>query len=195
LTLKRLVLRKMTLAPASGAGGLPRLLPLGLFHEVPRSLSLYDVRMVVDDKMFAEYLAFFRSQLRSSRDATPGPSIVTVSRQQCSWGPGPPADKKWPACLWGVRVCICVLIVSQAALLLLASSISGSFCSCGEVTAGRRAGAVGAGAGVLDQGARQQQRSNPWCMGFVTLSARPPVLLLLLLPAGQLERAERAVLE
>lgn len=86
LTLKRLVLRKMALAPASGAGGLPRLLPLGLFHNVPRELSLYDVRMVVDDNVFAEYLAFFRSQLRSSRDATPGPSIVTVSGQQCGCG-------------------------------------------------------------------------------------------------------------
>lgn len=86
MTLKRLVLRKMALAPASGAGGLPRLLPLGLFHNVPRELSLYDVRMVVDDNVFAEYLAFFRSQLRSSRDATPGPSIVTVSGQQCGCG-------------------------------------------------------------------------------------------------------------
>lgn len=84
LTLKRMVLRKLTLAPPSGAGGLPRLLPLGLFAAVPRSLSLYDVRMVVGEKEFQEYLGFFRQQLRTSRDVTSaGPTMHTVGSGLC----------------------------------------------------------------------------------------------------------------
>lgn len=84
LTLKRMVLRKMTLAPPTGAGGLPRLLPLGIFAAVPRSLSLFDVRMVVEEKEFQEYLGFFRQQLRTSRDATAaGPTMHTVRAVLC----------------------------------------------------------------------------------------------------------------
>lgn len=140
MTLKRLVLRKMALSPASGAGGLPRLLPLGLFHDVPRVLSLYDVRMVVDDKVFAEYLAFFRSQLRQSRDATPGPSIVTVSGQQCcGWGLLADSLTGMPRPL-GCTVQVRVFLISKAALPLPSNS---TFGSCGEAAAGRRAIAVG----------------------------------------------------
>lgn len=81
VTLKRLVLRGMQLAPASGAGGLPRLLPLGLFPAVPRHLAFYDVRMVVEPNVFQEYLTFFRQQLRTTREtAGAGPSIHTVSK-------------------------------------------------------------------------------------------------------------------
>lgn len=79
LTLKRLVLRGMTLSPFSGEGGLPRLLPLGMFAAVPRSISIYDIRIVVSEPVFAECLSFFSQQLRTARDTTSGPSLHTVS--------------------------------------------------------------------------------------------------------------------
>lgn len=69
----------MTLAPLSKEGGLPRLLPLGMFAAVPRNLYLYDVRAVVSPQEFAEYLKFFRQQLRTARDTSAGPSLHTVS--------------------------------------------------------------------------------------------------------------------
>jgi hypothetical protein len=79
LTLKRLVLRPAALVPAVGGGG-PRLLPQGLFSAAPRNLSLYDVRMILDTKTFADYLGFFRQQLRTARDAAgAGPNMHTVS--------------------------------------------------------------------------------------------------------------------
>jgi hypothetical protein len=79
LTLKRLVLRPTALVPAAGGGG-PRLLPHNLFSAAPRNLSLFDVRMILDTKTFADYLGFFRQQLRTARDAAgTGPSMHTVS--------------------------------------------------------------------------------------------------------------------
>jgi hypothetical protein len=79
LVLKRLVLRGMTMSPLSGEGGLPQLLPLGMFTAVPRNLSLYDVHFVVSPSQLAEYLMFFSHQLRTGNDATSGLSLQTVS--------------------------------------------------------------------------------------------------------------------
>jgi hypothetical protein len=82
LIVKRVVLRGMTLAPLSKEGGLPRLLPFGMFAAVPRNLYLYDVRVLVTPDVFAEYLKFFRQQLRGARDTSAGPSLHTVSHSQ-----------------------------------------------------------------------------------------------------------------
>lgn len=79
LSIKRLVLRNLALTPASGAGGLPRLLPLGLFDSVPRNLTIMDCRIFVSPETFQEYLAFFKKQLRTSRNSSAaGPSMHTV---------------------------------------------------------------------------------------------------------------------
>lgn len=79
LTLERLLLRNITLTPASGAGGVPRLLPMGLFSAIPLNVTLMDVRLVVDAPDFQQYLTFFRQQLRSSMDnAGAGPIMHTV---------------------------------------------------------------------------------------------------------------------
>jgi len=57
----------------------PRLLPLGLFSAVPHNVTLMDVRLVVDEAEFQQYLTLFRQQLRSSMDnAGAGPIMHTV---------------------------------------------------------------------------------------------------------------------
>ena len=59
---------------------MPRLMPLGLFPVVPRNLSFMDVRMLVSDEDFKQYLEFFSTQLRTSRDVpTAAPRMLTVS--------------------------------------------------------------------------------------------------------------------
>lgn len=88
LTLKRLVLRNATLTPpyqGSATPHVPRLLPLGLFDAVPRNLTLLDVRLVVQESEFQQYLEFFAKQLRAGGpDAVAGPSMHTVSGRLCA---------------------------------------------------------------------------------------------------------------
>lgn len=74
LTIKRLVISS-TLTPASGA---IKLLPLGLVSEAPRNLTLMDVRFIISQQEFDDYLQLFSKQLRST-DVGTGPSMLTVS--------------------------------------------------------------------------------------------------------------------
>lgn len=64
LTLQRLVLAGVKLAPADG-GAAPALWPSGLFDSVGTGLNMSDVRLVVDAADFSQYLALMQSLPRS----------------------------------------------------------------------------------------------------------------------------------
>ena len=60
--MERLVLRNMSLTkPSAASGATPTLLPLGLVSFLPSSLTLIDIRLVVNQQDFADYLAFFHA--------------------------------------------------------------------------------------------------------------------------------------
>lgn len=84
LTIKRLLLRNMSLSPAAtpsaNPGPVPKLLPLGLVPGVPSKLSLVDVRLAVNDQDFIDYLALFQRQLPTHGSAVDtGARMHTVS--------------------------------------------------------------------------------------------------------------------
>lgn len=88
LTIKRLLLRNMSLSPAAATpsagstGPVPRLLPLGLVSGVPFKLTLVDVRLAVSDADFKEYLGLFLRELSTSESAVnTGARIHTVSNR------------------------------------------------------------------------------------------------------------------
>jgi len=71
LTIKRLLLRDVTLAAATDTST-PTFAPLGLFSGVPEELSMMDVRLAVNSKDFQDYLAFFSKHLRAIRTKDDG---------------------------------------------------------------------------------------------------------------------------
>lgn len=71
LTIKRLLLRNVTLAAATDTST-PTFAPLGLFSGVPEELSMMDVRLAVNSKDFQDYLAFFSKHLRAIRTKDDG---------------------------------------------------------------------------------------------------------------------------
>lgn len=90
LTLERVLVRNTTLSPAATAavGGnvsVPRLLPLGLLPDAPASLTLIDVRMVVRQQDFDDYLALFRRELSTpAQRKSAGALIHTVRSCACA---------------------------------------------------------------------------------------------------------------
>lgn len=83
LTVKRLLLDNVALSPPTGRGGVPVLLPLGMFTTAPKNLSLVDTRLVVSPADFASYLDFFLQQLEPGRLTAAAGSINfhTVGRR------------------------------------------------------------------------------------------------------------------
>lgn len=83
-------MRNTTLSPAATAavGGnvsVPRLLPLGLLPDAPASLTLIDVRMVVRQQDFDDYLALFRRELSTpAQRKSAGALIHTVRSCACA---------------------------------------------------------------------------------------------------------------
>lgn len=61
LTLRRLVLVNVTLAPVLQNATLPPLWPMGMFEAPGESLAIADVRFVVADSDFQQYLGLVRS--------------------------------------------------------------------------------------------------------------------------------------
>jgi hypothetical protein len=81
LTLKRVMLENVGLSPPTAAGGLPVLLPLGMFSTAPSKLRMVDVRLMVSQDVFSSYLAFFSKELDATQLTAEGGSITmyTVS--------------------------------------------------------------------------------------------------------------------
>jgi hypothetical protein len=82
LTVKLLILENTGLSPPPVQGGLPALLPLGMFSTAPSKLRLIDVRLVVSQHDFAAYLTFFSQRLDATLLTAEGGSITmhTVRR-------------------------------------------------------------------------------------------------------------------
>jgi hypothetical protein len=89
LTLERVLVRNVTLSPAAADGAsaaVPRLLPLGLLTEAPARLTLIDVRMVVRQQDFDDYLALFRRELSTpAQQKSAGALIHTVCSCACGY--------------------------------------------------------------------------------------------------------------
>lgn len=84
LTVKLLILENTGLSPPPVQGGLPALLPLGMFSTAPGKLRLIDVRLVVSQQDFAAYLTFFSQRLDATLLTAEGGSIAmhTVRRER-----------------------------------------------------------------------------------------------------------------
>lgn len=70
LTIKRLVLLNVTVAPSNSSA--PKLLPLGLFSTPVTNLSMMDVRFSVAPEIFQQYLEFFSKYILAVRTKTDG---------------------------------------------------------------------------------------------------------------------------
>jgi hypothetical protein len=89
LTIKRLVLLNVTVAPPANSSTGPKLLPLGLFAAPVSYLSLQDVRFSVPVLIFQQYLSLFQKDLftvKSKKDGGVGMHTVSI----CSAAVSPP---------------------------------------------------------------------------------------------------------
>lgn len=72
LSIKRLVLLNVTVAPLASTTNSPKLLRLGLFAQPVTNLTLVDVRFSVPPDIFQQYLAFFGKFLLAVKTKSDG---------------------------------------------------------------------------------------------------------------------------
>ena len=82
LSIKRLVLLNVTVAPLASATHSPKLLPLGLFAQPVTNLTLVDVHFSVPPDIFQQYLAFFSTFLLAVKTKSDGGVGMHTVRQQ-----------------------------------------------------------------------------------------------------------------
>jgi hypothetical protein len=81
LTIKRMMLLNVTVAPPANSSTGPKLLPQGLFAVPVSYLSLQDVRFSVPVPIFQQYLSFFQKDLftvKSKQDGGVGMHTVSI---------------------------------------------------------------------------------------------------------------------
>jgi hypothetical protein len=80
------MLENVALAPPTAAGGVPVLLPLGMFSTAPSTLRMVDVGLMVPQDVFSSYLAFFSKELDATQLTAEGGSITMYTvRAKLRW--------------------------------------------------------------------------------------------------------------
>lgn len=95
LELQRVIIKGARLAPPTGHGGVPVLLPPGLFSTAPAQFSMVDTRVLVTEQDFQTYLAFFAKQLDAEKLTAEGGSITMYTVSAVARGPGPAVALQW----------------------------------------------------------------------------------------------------